>query len=148
MKTYIPRIEVYPVNKAEATAYLFDDGPMPDRYAQVNVNFGSIDPPKFVEYKVGPLHAAPELMVVTKISDQLWNSRPREGNEMRALKSMVDEIMNEADIRPSLLSPLPARHTPTASTITNWLPRASWARNALRRSVSCLRSTARGAAKI
>jgi hypothetical protein len=45
MNTYIPRIEVYPINKAEATAYFFEDGPMPDRYAQVNVNFGWLSSP-------------------------------------------------------------------------------------------------------
>ena len=36
-------------------------------------------------------------MTVEKLSDQVWNSRPREGNEMRALKAMVSEILNEDD---------------------------------------------------
>jgi hypothetical protein len=72
---------------------------MPERYAQVNVAFGALDEPKFVEYKVGPLNSAAEELTVSRLNDidQLWNSRPREGNEMRALKAMVDEIMNEDD---------------------------------------------------
>ena len=64
---------------------------------RVNVNFGGLAEPKFSEYKVGPLSALPEEMTVEKLSDQVWNSRPREGNEMRALKTMVSEILNEDD---------------------------------------------------
>lgn len=98
MTTYISRIDTLPVVKAEATSYLFGDGPMPERYAQVNVAFGSLPEPKFVEYKVGPLSATPEEMTIERIGeDQLWGSRPREGNEMRALKTMVDYILTEDD---------------------------------------------------
>ena len=95
---YIARIEPHPPIKAEATAYLFGEGPRPDRYARVNVNFGGLAEPKFCEYKVGPLSADPADMTITKLSDQIWNSRPREGNEMRALKAMVNEILTEDDL--------------------------------------------------
>jgi hypothetical protein len=96
---YISRIDTLHPPKAEATAFLFGDGAMPERYAQVNVAFGALDEPKFVEYKIGPLSSTAELMDITRLNDidQLWNSRPREGNEMRALKAMVDEILNEED---------------------------------------------------
>lgn len=72
---------------------------MPDRYAQVNVIFGGLAEPLFLEYKVGPLSYPGEEMMVTRLNDidQLFNSRPREGNEMRALKAMVDIILNEPD---------------------------------------------------
>jgi hypothetical protein len=95
--TYIARIDVLNPTKAAATAYLFGDGAKPERYAQANVNFGSIATPKFVEYKVGPLDVPAEDMTVERLSEQLWGSRPREGNEMRALKTMVDLILNEDD---------------------------------------------------
>jgi hypothetical protein len=96
-KTYIARIDVLNPTKAAATAYLFGDGAKPERYAQANVAFGSIATPKFVEYKVGPLDGPAEDMTVERLSEQLWGSRPREGNEMRALKTMVDMILNEDD---------------------------------------------------
>lgn len=96
-KTYIARIDVLNPTKAAATAYLFGDGAKPGRYAQVNVAFGSIATPKFVEFKVGPLDGPAEDMTVERLSEQLWGSRPREGNEMRALKTMVDMILNEDD---------------------------------------------------
>jgi hypothetical protein len=95
--TYIARIDVLNPTKAAATAYLFGDGAKPGRYAQVNVAFGSIAAPKFVEYKVGPLDGPAEDMTVEFLAEQLWGSRPREGNEMRALKTMVDMILNEED---------------------------------------------------
>jgi hypothetical protein len=95
--TYISRIDVLNPTKAAATAYLFGEGPKPERYAQANVAFGSIATPKFVEYKVGPLDGPVEEMTVEMLSEQLWGSRPREGNEMRALKAMVDSILNEED---------------------------------------------------
>jgi len=95
--TYISRIDTFSVPKSEAVKYLFEDGTKPDRYAQVNVAFGSLSKPKFVEYKVGPLSAKRKDMRVRRLSgvDQIWGSRPREGNEMRALKTMVDYILNE-----------------------------------------------------
>jgi hypothetical protein len=96
-ETYIARIDVLNPTKAAATAYLFGDGAKPGRYAQANVAFGSIATPKFVEYKVGPLDGPAEDMTVELLSEQLWGSRPREGNEMRALKTMVDMILNEDD---------------------------------------------------
>jgi hypothetical protein len=96
-QTYIARIDVLNPTKAAATAYLFGGGPKPERYAQVNVAFGSISAPKFVEYKVGPLDGTAENMTVERLAEQLWGSRPREGNEMRALKTMVDMILNEED---------------------------------------------------
>jgi len=98
--TYISRIDTLAVPKSEAVAYLFGNGAKPDRYAQVNVAFGSLPEPKFVEYKVGPLSANAEDMHVTRLSDtdQLWGSRPREGNEMRAIKTMVDYILNEDEL--------------------------------------------------
>jgi len=99
MTTYIARIDTLPVPKAAALAYLGEGGPRPERYAKVNVAFGQLDPPKFSEYKVGPLGAEPGSMVVEKIADQLWGSRPREGNEMRALKTMVDMILTEPDMQ-------------------------------------------------
>ena len=61
--------------------------------------FGSLTDPKFSEYKVGPLNLPADEMTITKLSDQLWGSRPREGNEMRALKTMVDLILNEEDLK-------------------------------------------------
>lgn len=61
--------------------------------------FGSLTDPKFSEYKVGPLNLPANEMTITKLSDQLWGSRPREGNEMRALKTMVDLILNEEDLK-------------------------------------------------
>lgn len=94
---YIARIELIPPPKANATAYLFGDGPMPGRYVRVNVNFGGLPEPSFNEYQVGPLASAPEEMTIEKLTDQIWNTRPREGNEMRALKAMVSEILNEDD---------------------------------------------------
>jgi hypothetical protein len=95
--TYIARIDVLNPTKAAATAFLFGTGAKPERYAQVNVAFGSIATPKFVEYKIGPLDGPADDMTVERLAEQLWGSRPREGNEMRALKAMVDEILNEDD---------------------------------------------------
>lgn len=95
MTNYISRIDTLPPGKNAAVAFLAGDGSPPPRYAKVNVAFGGLDAPKFTEYKVGPLDAAVGDVTVTKLADQLWGSRPREGNEMRALKTMVDLILNE-----------------------------------------------------
>ena len=98
--TYISRIDTLAVPKAEAVAYLFEEGVEPDRYAQVNIAFGSLPKPKFVEYKIGPLNVNVANMIVSRLSDidQVWGSRPREGNEMNALKTMVDYILNEDEL--------------------------------------------------
>jgi len=97
MTTYISRIDTLPVSKAAALAYLDGSSARPDRYAKVNIAFGSLEEPYFAEYKVGPLSSSE--MTAEKLSDQLWGSRPREGNEMRALKTMVDYILNEDDFK-------------------------------------------------
>merc|ERR1719198_528023 len=65
--------------------------------ACVNVAFGELATPKFTEYTVGPLDS--DTMTITKVADQLWGLRPREGNEMLALKTMVDLILNEDDLK-------------------------------------------------
>lgn len=99
MTNYIARIDTYPPVKSEALAYLDGSGAKPIRYAKVNVNFGGIPEPKFMEYKVGPLDVNDDdlpAMTVTQVNGvQRWDSRPREGNEMRALKNMVDIMLNE-----------------------------------------------------
>ncbi|CAB9503798.1 sensitive amine oxidase [Seminavis robusta] len=98
---YIARMELIPPIKQEATAFLFgnDDAPMPGRYARVNVNFGALAQPKFVEYKVGPLSADSNEMIVEKLSEHIWNTRPREINEAWCLKLMVHMILTEEDFQ-------------------------------------------------
>lgn len=98
-RTYLARVDTLPPAKAAATDYLFGNGAKPARYAQANVAFGALAAPKFVEYKVGPLDGPAEDMTVTRLAEQLWGSRPREGNEMRALKTMVDMILNEEEFQ-------------------------------------------------
>lgn len=97
MTTYINRMDPCPQVKTDAVAHLYGSGAKLDRYACISVAFGGLATPKFTEYKVGPLDAAS--MTITKGDDQLWGSRPREGNEMLALKTMVNLILNEEDMK-------------------------------------------------
>jgi len=99
MHNYVARQELYLPNKAEALAYLAGTGPAPARYAEVHIALGALETPRFVEYKVGPLDGPAAEMEVIFLSDQLFNSRSREGNEMRALKLMVDLILNEPEMQ-------------------------------------------------
>eukprot|EP00927_Polykrikos_kofoidii_P084832 TRINITY_DN9053_c0_g1_i2.p1 TRINITY_DN9053_c0_g1~~TRINITY_DN9053_c0_g1_i2.p1 ORF type:complete len:948 (+),score=134.45 TRINITY_DN9053_c0_g1_i2:77-2920(+) len=95
MLTYISRIDIKWPEKAVALNYLDGNGANPGRYARVNIAYGQCATPYFVEYQVGPLDGDATDMTATKLASQPWGSRPREGNEMRALKTMVDIILNE-----------------------------------------------------
>lgn len=49
---YLYNVFLFPVNKAEALAYLDQGGPLPDRYAKVIAIRGAHVPPDVMEYKV------------------------------------------------------------------------------------------------
>jgi hypothetical protein len=71
----IQKVELLPINKAEALAYLDEDGPMPGRYAKVNVVYAPIE---IMEYKVGPLPIG-ESTTITPLREPgtiSWNARP------------------------------------------------------------------------
>ena len=49
---YLYNVFLFPVNKAEALAYLDEGGPLPARYAKVIAVRGAHSPPDVMEYKV------------------------------------------------------------------------------------------------
>lgn len=49
---YLYNVFLFPVNKAEALAYLDEGGPLPGRYAKVIAIRGAHAPPDVMEYKV------------------------------------------------------------------------------------------------
>lgn len=51
-ENYIYNAFLFPVNKAEALAYLDKGGPLPQRYAKVIAVRGGNDPPDVMEYRV------------------------------------------------------------------------------------------------
>ena len=61
-ENYLYNVFLFPVNKAEALAYLDAGGPLPARYAKVIAVRGANSPPDVMEYKVWGSNTLPVLL--------------------------------------------------------------------------------------
>nr|QOL01225.1 putative extracellular protein TR9_033 [Trebouxia lynnae] len=97
-ENYLYNVFLWPVDKAEALAYLDSGGPVPARYAKVIAVRGANSPPDVMEYKVGPLPIGPDSAYVEQYPDGhiAWVKRP--GDDLGDSGAMPDVIDDAAAI--------------------------------------------------
>ena len=97
---YLYNVFLFPVNKAEALAYLDHGGPLPTRYAKVIAVRGAHSPPDVMEYKV----CTPSLLYVPLLEllglhiDCLQCSCPCWERHQVVLQDEVDRVTSVNDM--------------------------------------------------